>query len=79
MIFAGTVIYLTSKKLSHEIKSKIINFFKEFQDYKKRLFILLASSSIIHPVIYSLKKNKILKISSFIKYKNTEFVRKCLR
>ena len=79
MIFTGTVIYLTSKKLSHEIKYKIINFFKEFQDYKKRLFILLTSSGIIHPVIYSLKKNKILKISNFIKYKNKEFAGKYLR
>ena len=65
MIFTETVIYLTSKKLSHEIKSKIINFFKEFQDYKKRLFILLASSSIIHPVIYSLKKKQNLKNIKF--------------
>ena len=61
------------------IKTKIIHNFKDFQDYKKRLFLSLLSSGMKHTVIHSVKKNKTLKISDFIKYKNTEFVRKCLR
>ena len=52
-----------------------IHYFKEFQDNKKRLFILLTLTS-SDPLF---KENKILKISDFIRYKNTEFVIKCLR
>ena len=64
--------------VKYGVKTKITQYFKEFQDYKKRLFVLLTSSGMIDPVIHSLKKTRSLKILDFIKYKNTEFVRKCL-
>ena len=58
--------------VKYGVKTKIINFFKEFRDYRKRLFVLLTSSGIIHPVIYCFKKTKSKKyqISSNTKMQN---------
>ena len=47
--------------VKYVVKTTIIHFFKEFQDCKKRLFllfVLLTSRSMIHPAIRSLKKTR---------------------
>ena len=68
--------------VKYVVKTTIIHFFKEFQDCKKRLFllfVLLTSREYDTPSNTLFKENKILKISGFIKYLNTEFVRKCIQ
>ena len=38
--------------------TKMIHYFNEFEDYKKRLFVSVTSSGTIHPVISFLKKRR---------------------
>ena len=45
--------YIWYMLVKYGVKTKIIHFFQEFQDYKKRLFVLLTSIGMIHPVIHS--------------------------